>query len=189
MRRKRKSASRRRSRRNVSPLAGRFTRRRGTTRRRGYGTRANPIRRQGRRRSRSRRNPLVPTTLLQRGLAIAAGFIAAPRLASMIPFELPGGKLGQYVKEFLVISVGSGLVSKALGPKYGKALFAGGVIHIGVDLLQTYVAPFGGGGVGYYWPPNNELDAIYGTTAQAGLPDVAGGNGLSVGRLAARFQN
>jgi len=136
MRRKRKSASRRRSRRNSSTLDGRFMRRRGTPRRRrGYRVSANPIHRQGRRRSRSRRNPLVPTSLLQRGLAIAAGFIAAPRLASMIPFELPGGKLGQYVKEFLVISVGSGLASKALGPKYGKALFAGGVIHIAVDML------------------------------------------------------
>jgi len=108
----------------------------------------------------------------------------------MIPFELPGGKLGQYVKEFLVVSVGSGLVSKALGPKYGKALFAGGVIHIGVDMLQTYVSPFGGGsGVGYYWPPNSELGAMYGTTAQAGLPDVAGANGSGLGRLASRFQN
>jgi hypothetical protein len=106
----------------------------------------------------------------------------------MIPFELPGGKLGQYVKEFLVVSVGSGLVSKALGPKYGKALFAGGVIHIGVDMLQTYVTPFGGGGVGYYWPPNSELNAMYGTTAQPGLPDVAGNGGLT-GRLAPRFQN
>lgn len=108
----------------------------------------------------------------------------------MIPFELPGGKLGQYVKEFLVISVGSGLVSKALGPKYGKALFAGGVIHIGVDMLQTYVSPFGGGtaGMGYYWPPNTELDAMYGTTAQPGLPDVAGGGGV-VGRLTPRFAN
>lgn len=132
----------------------------------------------------------MPTSLLQRGLAIAAGYIVAPRIASLIPFELPGGKIGQYVKEFLVVSLGSGLVSRALGPKYGKALFAGGVIHIGVDMLQTYVTPFGGGqGVGYYWPPNSELAALYGGTAPAGLPDVNGGNGLTAGRLASRFNN
>lgn len=97
---------------------------------------------------------------MQRGLAIAAGFIAAPRLASLIPIELPGGKIGQYVKEFLVVSVGSQVVSKALGRKYGQALFAGGVIHIAVDMLQSYVTPFGAGapnGVSYYMPQDNQL--------------------------------
>lgn len=77
----------------------------------------------------------------------------------MIPVELPGGKIGQYVKEFLVVSVGSQVVSKALGRKYGQALFAGGVIHIAVDMLQSYVTPFGAAtnGVSYYMPPDNQL--------------------------------
>lgn len=181
MRRKRKSASRRRSRRR-NPFGPRRAARRATTRR-------SPRRNPPRRRRRARRNPLVPTSLLQRGLAIAAGFIAAPRLASMIPVDLPGGKLGAYVKEFLVVSVGSQLVSKALGKKYGQALFAGGVIHIGVDMLQTYVTPFGGGtaGMGYYWPPDSDLAQLYGGTAAVpGLPDTI--NGLSgAGRLSSRF--
>lgn len=104
----------------------------------------------------------------------------------MIPIELPGGKLGQYLKEFLVVSVGSGIVTKALGRKYGQALLAGGVIHIGVDMLQSYVTPFGGGGVGMYWPPNSELDQLYGTTAAPGLP--AGPGALTAGgRFASRF--
>lgn len=185
MRRKRKSASRRRSRRNPRATARPFpTRRRASGRRTSW----NPPRR---RRRRSRRNPLVPVSLLQRGLAIAAGFIAAPRIANLIPIELPGGKIGQYVKEFLVVSVASQLASKALGKKYGQALFAGGVIHMGVDMLQTYVAPFGGGtsGVGYYWPPNDELAALYsGTTAAPGLPDTMTGGLSAQGRLASRFQ-
>jgi hypothetical protein len=184
MRRKRRSASRRRSRSRRNPRAAMTRSPRRATSRRAGGRRTawNP-----RRRRRARRNPLVPTSLLQRGLAIAAGFIAAPKLAGMIPVELPGGKIGQYVKEFLVVTVGSQLVSKALGKKYGQALFAGGVIHIGVDMLQTYVAPFGGGtGVGYYWPPDSELGALYGgTTAAPGLPDSMG---MTQGRLAPRFQ-
>lgn len=176
-RKKRRNTSRRRPRRTISRA------RRPQSRRR---YRSNPPRR---RRRRTRRNPLVPTSLLQRGLAIAAGFIAAPRLAAMIPIELPGGKLGSYIKEFLVVSVGSQLVSKALGRKYGQALFAGGVIHIGVDMLQSYVTPFGAGsGVGYYWPPNSELDLMAsGMAAPAGLPDVGMANGLQQGRLAPRF--
>lgn len=108
----------------------------------------------------------------------------------MVPVELPGGRLGQYVKEFLVVSVGSQIVTKALGRKYGQALFAGGVIHIGVDMLQNYVTPFGaagGEGVGYYWPPNSELSLMYGGTAPAGLPELGPGNGVASGRLGSRF--
>lgn len=108
----------------------------------------------------------------------------------MIPVELPGGKIGQYVKEFIVVSVGSQIVSKALGRKYGQALFAGGVIHIGVDMLQSYVTPFGGAGdgVGYYFPPNNQLAAVYGNGGMgvAALPAESFVSG-DVGRFRSRF--
>lgn len=139
------------------------------------------------RRRRSRRNPIVPTGLLQRGLAVAAGFLAAPRLTNLIPWEFPGGKLGAYVKEFLVIAVGSQVAKRALGAKYGNALFAGGVIHIAVDMLQTYVPSFGGSssGVGYYFPPDDQLALSYGAGAGALAPDtfVSG----DVARLSSRF--
>lgn len=129
---------------------------------------ANPKRRRRsyapkrRRRRRARRNPLVPTGLFRRGLAVAAGFIMAPRLTNMIPFELPGGRVGAYAKEFIVISIGSQLVGKALGRRYGNALFAGGVIHIAVDMLQSYVPAFGNG-MGYYFPPDAQLALGAGT--------------------------
>ncbi|MGH7259944.1 MAG: hypothetical protein ACREI9_04600 [Nitrospiraceae bacterium] len=179
-------AARRRKRRARNYSAA--PRRRRTARRR---TRRNPYtlnfgaRRPRRRRARARRNPLVPTGLLQKGLAVAAGFLAAPRIASLIPFELPGGKIGQYVKEFLVVSVGSQVVKKALGAKYGNALFAGGVIHIGVDMLQTYVPTFGGG-MGYYFPPNDQLALEAGGMGTVpALPEMFQTG--SVERLSSRF--
>jgi len=110
---------------------------------------------------------MIPTGLFRRGIAVAAGFILAPRITSMIPFELPGGKLGQYAKEFIVISIGSQVMTKAMGRRYGNALFAGGVIHIGVDMLQSFVPAFGGG-MGAYFPPDDQLSLAYGT-------DVVGG--------------
>jgi hypothetical protein len=123
---------------------------------------------------------------LQKGLAVAAGFLAAPRIAAMIPFELPGGKLGSYVKEFLVVTIGSQVVKKTLGAKYANALFAGGVIHIGVDMLQTYVPTFGGGGVGYYFPPDDQLALAAGGMGTApALPEMF--NSGSVERLSSRF--
>lgn len=141
-------------------------------------------------RRRHRRNPIVPTGLLQKGLAVAAGFLAAPRLTKLIPFEFPGGKVGEYVKEFLVIMLGSQLAKKALGAKWGNALFAGGVIHIGVDVLQTYVPAFGGGGVGYYFPPNDQLELTYGVSPGTGaagmLPPETFSSG-DVARLSSRF--
>jgi len=128
--------------------------------------------------------------MLGRGLAIAAGYLMAPQLSAMIPFELPGGKIGQYVKQFIVVSVGAQIANKALGRKYGNALLAGGVIQIGVDMLQTYVSPFGAGaggngGVGYYFPPNDQLALTYGGTVP-GLPAETFQSG-DVARLASRF--
>ncbi len=175
---------RKRGRRNF--IAARPRRRRTARRRRNPYTLNFLGARRPRRRRRARRNPIVPTGLLQRGLAVAAGFLAAPRIASMIPFDLPGGKIGQYVKEFLVITVGSQVVKRALGAKYANALFAGGVIHIGVDMLQTYVPTFGGGGVGYYFQPDDQLAlAAGGMGTVPALPDMFS-NG-SVERLSSRF--
>ena len=125
--------------------------------------------------------------MLQRGLAVAAGFLAAPRIAAMVPIEFPGGKLGEYVKEFLVITVGSQVVNKALGRKYGNALFAGGVIHIAVDMLQSYLTPFGAGagaGVGLYLPPNDQLGLTYNGACLPGADVFAIGQ---VDRLSSRF--
>ena len=85
-----------------------------------------------------------------------------------------------------MISVGSQVVNKALGRKYGNALFAGGVIHIAVDMLQSYVTPFGGG-VGAYVPPNDQLALTYGGgTAAASLSPETFASG-QVDRLASRF--
>lgn len=143
-----------------------------------------------RRRYRRRRNPVLPTRLFQRGLAVAAGFLATPMLANMIPFTLPGGKLGEYAKKFIIVSVGSGILGRTLGRQYGNALFAGGVIHIGVDLLQTFVPAFGGGngGVGYYFPPDDQLSLSYGTGTEGNgvLPAETFQSG-GVSRLSSRF--
>jgi len=143
-----------------------------------------------RRRRRARRNPLVPTGLFRRGIAVAAGFILAPKITDMIPFQLPGGKIGQYAKEFIVISIGSQLVTKAMGRRYGNALFAGGLVHIGVDVLQSFVPAFSGGGVGYYFPPNEELGAMYGGMGVANggaLPPPDVFQSGQVNRLSSRF--
>lgn len=182
-----------RKRRRRNPRA--FVRRTGTRRSPRVVYRRPTRRRAPARRRRARggfaRNPLVPTNLLQRGLAIAAGFIAAPRLAALIPIELPGGKIGQYIKEFLVVSVGSQVIGKALGRKYGQALFAGGVIHIGVDMLQSYVTPFGSAvpnGVSYYMPPDSQLLGCGngGMGVPLSLPPESFASG-SVGRFSSRF--
>lgn len=159
-------------------------------RRRTYRRRRNPnpyvvTNRKRTRRRRYRRNPILPTKMIQQAVAVAAGYIVAPRIADMIPFELPGGQLGRWVKQFAVISIGSTVVSKAMGKKYGNALFAGGLIHIGVDALQTYVPAFGGAGLNAYFPPNDELRLMTGNGAAA--PYLPGMDSGTVTRFQSRF--
>ena len=131
-------------------------------------------------------------------LMVGAGFLAAPMVANLIPWR-PQSQAGGYIKTALAVTVGSQLLGKALGRKYGNALFAGGMISIAVDVLKNYVPALGGGfpmpagnggdGVGYYFPPDAELSALYGGngSTMALAPGGAVGAGESVGRFSPRF--
>lgn len=98
---------------------------------------------------------------------MGVGYLTAPILANMVPIQTVS-KLGQYLKEGLAVTVGSAVVSKLASRKLGTALFTGGMIHIAVDALRTYVPAFGGegAGVGYYFPPDDAL----------AMPGIGNGN-------------
>lgn len=133
-------------------------------------------------------------------LMVGAGYLAAPMLSGMIPWQ-PASMVGEYMKRAAVVVVGSQLLQKAVGRKYGNALFAGGMISIAVDVLRSYVPAFAGApmmgtggpetagpeGMGYYFPPNAELAAMYGGDNGSSALAMAMGTGESVGRFATRF--
>lgn len=124
----------------------------------------------GRRRGRHRKNPLVPTGILGRALTLGAGFLAAPMVTKLVPWQ-PETKWGEYVKTGVVVGIGAQVAKAFLGRRYANALMAGGFLWIAVDALKTYVTPFGGNaGVSYYYPPDDQLVASWG---QSGLPPAA----------------
>lgn len=144
--------------------------------------RARPLYRRNRRR---RRNPVLPTKMLGQALWLGAGFLGAPMLTNLIPWQ-PASKLGQWAKTAIVVTLGSQLAKQVAGAKAGNALLAGGYLSIAVDLLRSGTTIFGAQGVGYYYPDDNALVASW---EGAGLPPAAEipGSALAGGRLAPRF--
>lgn len=137
-----------------------------------------------RRRSRRRRNPVLPTGIIGQAFWLGAGYVAAPIISRAVPFE-PASRIGQYVKQGLVVFIGSALVGRFVGRKFGNALLAGGMVNVAVQVLQDYVPAFGGGGVGAYFPPDDTLGLAPGDAAcPPGLDVMTAG---SVGRFNSRF--
>lgn len=164
-RRRQRRRSYRRRRRNPFIAAPRRTNRR---RRRGY-----------------RRNPILPTKMLGQALWLGAGFLAAPMVSNLIPWQ-PASKFGQWAKTAVVTTLGAQLVNQVAGKKFGNALLAGGFLSIAVDLLRSGTTLFGGNGVGFYYPDDNALIAGW---EGAGLPPAAEipGSAVASGRLTPRF--
>lgn len=173
----------------------RKTRRRRTTTpaapRRHY--RSNPRRRRrnpfiylsSRRRRRYRRNPVLGSGTLVQIASAGVGYLTAPLLANMIPVATTS-KVAQYIKEGAAVTVGSWLLGRFAGRKLGTAFLTGGVLHIAVDALQTYVPALGGSGVGYYFPPDDVLGLPGAGESTVLSPGDAFNNG-SVARYESRF--
>lgn len=127
---------------------------------------------------------MLPTKMLGQALWLAGGFLGAPMLSNMIPWQ-PTSPLGRYAKTAIVTTLGSQLLRSIAGSKPANALLAGGYLSIAVDLLKSGTTFFNGG-VGYYYPDDNTLAAGW---EGAGLPPAAEipGSALAAGRLAPRF--
>lgn len=138
-----------------------------------------------RRYRRRRRNPILPTGRLTQALTLGAGFLAAPMVSDLIPWK-PASKLGEWAKMGVVVALGSQIVRVAVGKKYADALMWGGLLRIGVDVLQSQIPFFGGGGLSRYYPADEELIAQWGSglpaPAEIRPPALAPG-----GRLEPRF--
>lgn len=158
-----------------------------------------------RRPRRRRSNPVIPGGMIGQMLMVAAGYLATPILSNMVPWQ-PATLAGDYLKRAGTVVVGSQLLGKAVGKKFGNALFVGGMISIAVDVLRNYVPALGGNalapgvpaipagavpsdnGMGYYFPPDAELGALYAGDGN-GVAAIAAATGLSPGESVARFAN
>ena len=153
-----------------------------------------------RNRNRNRKNPVIPGGMIGQMLMVGAGYLVAPLLSNMIPWR-SATQAGEYLKRAGVVVVGSQVLGKVVGRKFGNALFVGGMISIAVDVLRNYVPALGGGamaaapeaipnadGMSYYFPPNAELAAMYaGNNGESALASAPGLPGEYVGRFASRF--
>ena len=139
-------------------------------------------------------------------MMVAGGYLATPILSNMIPWQ-PMTLAGDYLKRAGTVVVGSQLLGKVVGKKFGNALFVGGMISIAVDVLRNYVPALGGNamraglppiptgavpandtGMGYYFPPDAELGALY-AGDNNNVAAIAAATGLSPGESVARFAN
>lgn len=151
-------------------------------------TRRNPVtvstrvRKNPARRRTYRRNPLLPGKAVTQMLIVAAGFLGAPMIANLIPFQ-PVSKFGEYIKKGIGVGVGSMVIGAVMGKRFGNALMLGGAISIGVDVLRDFVPAFAGGGatgdgVSAYFPPDSELfpgqGQVNNSPAAGMLPESAG---------------
>lgn len=125
--------------------------------------------------------------MLTQALTVGVGYLAAPLVANMIPVQTTS-KVAGYLKEGVAVTIGSALAGKVLGRKLGTALFTGGMIHIAVDALRTYIPAFGGNGagVGYYFPPDDQLGLPQASESTV-LPAGDAFNSGEVSRFASRF--
>lgn len=169
-------AKRRRGRKRSNPGVSRRRRRSSRRRSNPYSFARGMVTNRRRRRTRRfSRNPLVKGKALEQILLVGAGFLAAPMVSNLIPFT-PSSKLGEYLKKAAAVTVGATIVNQILGKRYGNALLLGGMINVGVDVLREFVPAFGGG-VGAYFPPNSELEAMSagnGMAATGLLPEPGG---------------
>jgi len=128
------------------------------------------------RRQRSyRRNPIFRGKAIEQMLLVGAGFLLTPMAANLIPFT-PTTAIGEYIKKAAAVTVGGTIVTQVFGKRYGNALLLGGMISVGVDILRDFVPAFGG--MGAYFPPNAEIEAMSsmgnGMAAPGVLPEAAG---------------
>lgn len=133
-----------------------------------------------------RRNPLIRGKAFEQILLVGAGFLAAPMVTNLIPFT-PTTGLGEYIKKAAAVTIGATVVTQIMGKRYGNALLLGGMISVGVDVLRDFVPAFGGTGMGAYFPPNAEIEAMSsmgnGMAASNLLPETSG----VPGRWASRY--